>query len=401
MKKVRSVVAMTAALFVAGCGQTLDYRNAEISNNLIYVDGENSPFTGHLTNAPLGVVPVPKAGKLLQLAGQFTGDKSVQGLLLGSVVLGLTSTNSESPVVCDVNVDDGRLNGDAECRLNKTGTMIYTFEYEDSTPSGDLEVFSASSEYAGKLLAKATLDKQGVLQGESVIFFPDTGGKAYVGNWKDGEQAGLVRSYSKETEKLVLQATMNAGMFVGEVVQYTPNGETLLRRENWANGQRNGPYEEYDETGRLIKKTTYVDNVDQNMVAESKRLAAELLAAGLIDDVETASNAIMVSLDCIARESRGADGAKKSRTELEDYCSLPTVARVKSQREVEAITAAQEEAIGSMGAPQEVYSEPDNECVDSWIAAYRAENGDDAIVRYDQNEEWAAWCAKGLRPETN
>jgi hypothetical protein len=386
---------------MVGCGQTLDFRNAEVSNNLIYVEGENSPFTGRLTNAPLGVVPVPKVGKLLQLAGQFTGDNSVQGLLLGSVVLGLTSTNSESPVICDVNVDDGRLNGGAECRLNKTGTTIYKFEYEDSTPSGGLEVFSASSEYAGKLLAKATLDEQGVLQGESVIFFPDTGGKAYVGNWKDGEQAGLVRSYSKETEKLVLQATMDAGTFVGEVVQYTPNGETLLRRENWANGQRNGPYEEYDETGRLIKKTTYVDNVDQNMVAESKRLAAELLAAGLTDDAEQASNAILGSLGCIAQQLRDPSSRNKSRAELEDDCNLPTVARVKSQREAEAITAAQEEAIGSMGAPQEVYSEPDTECVDSWIAAYRAEAGEDAVVRHDQSEEWAEWCAKGLRPESD
>jgi hypothetical protein len=37
--------------------------------------------------------------------------------------------------------------------------------------------------------------------------------------------------------------------------------------------------------------------------------------------------------------------------------------------------------------------------VDGWTAAFRQENGEDAMVTMDQLGEWEAWCKEGkVRP---
>ncbi|MCQ0034413.1 hypothetical protein [Burkholderia glumae] len=47
-------------------------------------------------------------------------------------------------------------------------------------------------------------------------------------------------------------------------------------------------------------------------------------------------------------------------------------------------------------APAE--SESLDRCVSSWTAAYRHENGADAMVTTNQLSEWNSWCKTGKRP---
>lgn len=37
-------------------------------------------------------------------------------------------------------------------------------------------------------------------------------------------------------------------------------------------------------------------------------------------------------------------------------------------------------------------------CVNKWVNAYRAEAGEDAVVRYDMLNEWEDWCKQGKTP---
>lgn len=394
MKHVRLYLLAAAGLMLSGCGQTLDFRNAEVSNSKIYEEGQNEPFSGRVTNVPLGVAPVPKIGSLLKLVGQFTGDNSVEGLLMGAFVLGLTDASSDSPVVCNVKVDDGLLNGDAECTLNKTGATIYKFKYADSIPTGMVKLYSAKHE--GKLLAEMNLDDKGVLQGKSEIFHSENGKKVYVGTWVDGEPDGEIRRYNHENGNLIANASFKAGKFDGELVEYTPDGTTLIRKSNWVGGALQGPFEEYDETGKQIKVTTYIDNVDQQILADAQRSAKELIAAGYGSENDSSlPERLFAQLECVDNHSRSNEYKGVSRAELEKGCNLVTVETFAAERaaEVEELNRYAKEEARSMVEQGGIAA--DQGCVDAWTAAHRAEAGEESAVSVEQIREWQQWCAEG------
>lgn len=48
-----------------------------------------------------------------------------------------------------------------------------------------------------------------------------------------------------------------------------------------------------------------------------------------------------------------------------------------------------------------LYSKPNpavDACVDTWIDAHRKEVGEDAMISYDQINEWVVWCKEGRKP---
>ena len=51
--KLYLIVPVGIFLFLAGCSkETIDFRNAEVSNSKVYKQGEDKPFTGIVTNVP-------------------------------------------------------------------------------------------------------------------------------------------------------------------------------------------------------------------------------------------------------------------------------------------------------------------------------------------------------------
>lgn len=53
--------------------------------------------------------------------------------------------------------------------------------------------------------------------------------------------------------------------------------------------------------------------------------------------------------------------------------------------------------LNALGPVQAGNSEPEN-CVDSWISAFREEMGEDAMIVGEQLDEWKGWCSEGKQP---
>lgn len=320
MKKISALLLTTAAL--TGCGQTLDFRNAEISSNTVYEKGANEPYSGSLTNVPLGVAPPPKIGELLKFAGDATQDRSVAGTLFGAGIAQLLGAGgSEAAVVCDVEVNDGKLEGQASCHFTRTGTPVYEYAYVGSTPTGDLKVYSAKHE--GKLLIEAALDENGVVQGESKVYNPETGNLLATGEWKDGKLDGELVGYDLETSELVRKGRAVNGLLEGEFLTYSPDGDTLIKKQTFKAGKLHGPVEEYDADGKVIRKSSFENGQDLGLLASYRQEAEALIAAGREGELDWVIESVRRSRECIARQEQDPNETR-TREQIEESCGLET-----------------------------------------------------------------------------
>src|SRR5689334_14506722 len=94
IKDKRAIAHLVIGLALTGCSaEILDFRNAEISNNKLYSRGDNSPFSGNVTNMPLNKMPAGKIGQLVQLVSAATKDDSFRALLLTNSLIGVLGKN--------------------------------------------------------------------------------------------------------------------------------------------------------------------------------------------------------------------------------------------------------------------------------------------------------------------
>ena len=218
----------------------------------------------------------------------------------------------------------------------RSDSIVYQFEYAESTPIGDVRVYSAKE--LGQLLATMTLDEEGRLQGLGKIFDPETGETVLTTEWVDGKREGEFRRYHRESGELVGEGVYKDGKVDGELIEYTQDGDSVLRKYTYANGALNGAYEEYDDSGNVIKKTTFIDNVDQQLVENSRQIAEELtqamVAAGHpAGDMDSLANATLSSLECIERESPKSHNSSRPKAEIEEMCGLRTAGSFKADLE--------------------------------------------------------------------
>lgn len=329
MRKVGALLLSTMAL--AGCGQTLDFRNAEISSNTVYEKGANEPYSGSLTNVPLGVAPSPKIGELLKFAGDATQDRSVAGTLFGAGIAQLLGAGGgEAVVACNVEVNDGKLEGQASCHFTRTGAPVYEYTYIGGTPTGDLKVYSAKHE--GKLLIEAALDESGVVQGESKVYNPETGNLLATGNWKDGKLDGELIGYDRETGELVRKGRAVDGLLEGEFLTYSPDGDTLIKKQIFRAGKLHGSVEEYDADGGVVKNTTFENGQDIDLLASYRREAEALIAAGREGSLEWTIESVRRSRECIARQQSDPNETR-TQQEIEAACELETPETVSAEKE--------------------------------------------------------------------
>ncbi|MCC7704874.1 hypothetical protein IGS59_21765 [Janthinobacterium sp. GW460P] len=152
-----------SALTVVGCNKTVDFRNIEISNNLIYERGENKAFTGKITNMPLRNMPVQKIIKITDLINNVSSNKSLAEILAVNSLEAMTG-NGYGRIVCDTISDGGLLDGATTCKIPSLGTPLFSFTFKKNSLDGKVTIYDVKHD--GRIVAEAEY-KDGDINGPS------------------------------------------------------------------------------------------------------------------------------------------------------------------------------------------------------------------------------------------
>lgn len=285
IKYALTATCLTLVALLTGCSsKTLDFRNAEISNNKIYWSGANVGFSGKVTNFPMAKLPAPIM-PIVKILGTVTKDGTLSKVMLDYVYAGFFGRGDPNAILCDTIVEDGVLNGDTTCKIANTRDASFKFSFKEGAMNGPLIAYAPN----GSKVIDA-MYARGELNGPSKILSTRTGKTLHNAMWKNGIANGLEELFDATTGNLIFSATLT-------------------------NGQYDGDMNSYSADGKLIEK--------------------KILKAGVVQPSP--------------------------------------------------------QAAASSGVA-------DNGCVPLWIAAYRKENGNDAIVTADQLSEWGSWCKDGRKP---
>lgn len=247
-------------------------------------------------------------------------------------------------VLCDAEFDQGLLDGDVVCTLRGLDEPFMTMKYEKGSLEGTMKV--ASYKTPGVTLAQATY-RGGVLDGQLIVNHPDTGALVNSTQWRAGKLHGAEEGYSLKTGKLSHKATYVDGRFDGEFLQYGADGKQVIKKVPFVAGKRHGVEEEYSPEGQLIQRKRWTED----------------LKDGLFEEWNPQGQLVQTQL-----WNRG----------IGDW----------------PIKSPSQQATGQTASAGSLTG-----CVDGWTAAFRKENGDDAMVTMDQLGEWEAWCREGkVRP---
>ena len=218
---------------------------------------------------------------------------------------------------------------------------------------------SASCENAnGKKVAEVAYS-QGRQDGKLKVWEPDTGKLILDMTFRGGLADGLMERYSPQSGKVISHVNFEAGKKVGDEKHWDITGETLLTEMNWQNGAPTGVYrfggqEEHYKSGKLdgIKKfCTWTGPREKLYASQNPALKyGGTFYIPAITDQPT---------DFSCTETVYKDGVEQSTA-------------------VASSTSA---------------SQPDA-CLNSKIAAFRKENGEEAPIIDDVIQEWKAGCNK-------
>jgi len=230
---------------------------------------------------------------------------------------------------CTVPVKNGLFDGTVTCQ-GADGKKTAEVEYSQGHQDGKFKAWSATS---GVLTASATV-RMGVADGLLELFNPDTG-------------------------KLITHLELQAGKKDGQEKQWDFTGDVLLTDLRWSNGQQTGVFrsggtEEHYKNGVLdgIKKECgFLAEAGQSAKQhEFARKAFEQGGTYFIPQLADNPNQIQ------CREFNYVDGTLQSTP------------------------------------PAEVSNSTLDACLDTKIAAFRKENGEEAPIIDDVIQEWKASC---------
>ena len=206
--KLYLIVPVGIFLFLAGCSkETIDFRNAEVSNSKVYKQGEDKPFTGIVTNVPYTQLPVQAVTQALQLYLDMSNSQSMYKLLQikawdysekrGQVQLLLRGKNKEEKILCDVSIKEGMLDGETTCYPNTAGERfgLIRMNFKLGELNGKFELNDTKeNKVARKVLETAV--QNGLLNGDVNIFSRHTGKTIYHIKFQDGKPIGESIWYS-------------------------------------------------------------------------------------------------------------------------------------------------------------------------------------------------------------
>ena len=153
-------MSVAAALLLTACGpSTLEFRNAEVVNGKIFRAGADKPYSGHLTNIPARTA----------IMGRRDYGAYHQTLSNVYTSLGIQADIYTAVAVCDVDVDQGVLDGKAVCRATADQLLSDEMSFDKGTLDGRIKTYFPRN--GSKLAAEAQFDN-GVLDGDMTMYGP-------------------------------------------------------------------------------------------------------------------------------------------------------------------------------------------------------------------------------------
>ena len=115
-------------------------------------------------------------------------------------------------------------------------------------------VWNYYSEPEGNLIATEEYD-HGVLTGESISYFAETGKILEIFHYKNGLRNGPYKKYFPDG-KLMTEGYYENDTLEGEFVTYYPGGQIQVRG-TYSNGLQKGNWEYFDEKGNLLTQEEF------------------------------------------------------------------------------------------------------------------------------------------------
>lgn len=215
------------ALFISACSeQILDFHDANISNGQIYAAGANKPFSGKVTNIPYVQLPIREVTTALEMYSVKSNNESLlKSIHMGGIAAFKNDNTQNFPILCDVQTQNGNLDGKAICYTNNTEHLeVLSFQFENGILTGKLKINDLNN------------DKTKTSQ-------------VFDGNFVNGKLDGKFSISSKNTGNVIYSGHISSEKLDGEQLSYSADG-TLFAKENYI-------------ANRLIDKTVYDPNTKQ------------------------------------------------------------------------------------------------------------------------------------------
>ncbi|HCL78144.1 toxin-antitoxin system YwqK family antitoxin [Stutzerimonas nitrititolerans] len=378
----RAIALLLTVTVLAGCKAEIDHAETVTRNGLIYKYGDTDPFSGLVLNIPAGLPGVS--------------------------------------ALCNSLIEKGRQNGKSECFYNEQ--KVYEVEYLAGRKNGEERVLDSK-----------------------------TGEKVSIKSWKNGYQDGLEERYWKGN--IVHKVEYKNGKRDGEEIRWSDDGTTILAKLTWLAGNKQDGFEEdyngkssylngklhgvqvkyirpigtkkkyissevkYDNGTAISGWFRDINRIDGTLTQEFKlvqsaragdesfwsKYPGKLVPEGLVFNYDSQTGKLI-------GEEFWSNGVQIKHTSIYgvhddeelSYNILDTAAPYERYKKV---SKAEYMAYGTSTAttPSSINADPSSvatkdNCLDAWIAAYRKEVGDEAMIVSGQIDEWNQWCDEGQLP---
>jgi len=238
---------------------------------------------------------------------------------------------------CNVPVKDGQFDGTAVCKDAK-GKQIGEFAYSKGQIDGVLKMWASDS---GNLMMSSTIH--------------------------GGEPDGVEERYNPKTGKIISRINYQAGKKAGEEKRWDITGETLLTDLVWENGKQTG-------VSRSGEREEHYKGGVPDGVWKSCELNREIPMERLKPNYDKAQ-----AYNALAEKLGGT-------------YFLPAL--VDGPSGVVCKEAVYQNGIKQAAAVSSTVQGTGDACLDSKIAAFRKENGEDVPINHDVIQEWESGCKK-------
>ncbi|CPH74149.1 toxin-antitoxin system YwqK family antitoxin [Burkholderia pseudomallei] len=390
LRGVALAAVAAAAVLLAGCkDDVLDYRNARVVDGKVYAGDANEPFSGKLTNVPSAIILGPQQGFKTAMR---TMEKTLPTLTLeyiSAAGIDYFPTDARLPFAayCDAHVSNGYLDGAAICKAANSDHTLITMSF--TSGQLDRELDSYAPDDTSHLFTKITF-RAGNADGRMDVYSPTTHRLVHTLTWANGVLNGDEEGFDESIGNRVLQASLVGGKYEGRVIGYAP-GNRVIYSASYTNGLKQGVEEVFDpQTG---KPTGHAQYVDGKLNGTVKRWNADgkLIYEKDYQNGQEAPDSDAVTA-CLDRRYTAFDKATDNEQNVDAAQRNEWEAACKEEQRESSIPATN----SASATPAESGSL--DRCVSSWTAAYRRENGADAMVTTDQLGEWNSWCRAGKQP---
>jgi len=402
--------AIATILLLAGCSKVLDYRNAEVVNGKVYAQGDNSPFSGNLTNVPMttitnsqpGFVKVERAVESASFYAEAPNPPvTITHLGIPAVIF-----------VCDAHIKGGLLEGNSTCMNRQSDTARVKMSFSEGMLNGSFHYYDET----GKTLLSEASFKSGNPDGTQKVYSPISSNLLLSVPWVGGVISGTEKGYYGSTGKQALESFLNdEGKLDGKLTEWSPDG-TLIHQVTYANGQKdgieetffpdtgklqqhsewkngngNGSDSTYDKQGNVVSSAHYIDN-HRAYTPDEIHAIAQQDASG----VAQATQQSRKTFDTCMTQSEEQYAQNQNQNVITDDLKTRADAAVSTRCQSLAQDAQDRlhrDLVAASGFGFEV-----DTCIDSWASDYQKSQPPNALISEDLLGQWRNWCAEGKTP---